>query len=99
MTDKLTAAQLRDLAAMFDEASKNTIEAAHGAVSIMRAILRDEAARREAEGQSECAHETTVRGGAIWTICKDCGAKWADDEKPDAPPPPADDLLGQLYWS
>ena len=27
-----------------------------------------------------CHHETLVRGGAIWTICQDCGAKWADDE-------------------
>lgn len=27
-----------------------------------------------------CLHETTHRGGAIWEICEDCGAKWADDE-------------------
>jgi ribosomal protein L37AE/L43A len=27
-----------------------------------------------------CLHETTYRGGAIWTICEDCGRKWADDE-------------------
>lgn len=27
-----------------------------------------------------CLHETTHRGGAIWTICDDCGAKWADDQ-------------------
>ena len=26
-----------------------------------------------------CQHEQTHRGGAIWTICDDCGAKWADD--------------------
>lgn len=26
-----------------------------------------------------CHHETTHRGGAIWTICDDCGTKWADD--------------------
>ena len=26
-----------------------------------------------------CTHETTHRGGAIWEICDDCGAKWADD--------------------
>ena len=25
-------------------------------------------------------HENTHRGGAIWTICDDCGQKWADDE-------------------
>jgi len=27
-----------------------------------------------------CTHEETHRGGAIWTICDGCGAKWADDE-------------------
>jgi hypothetical protein len=27
-----------------------------------------------------CVHETTKRGGSIWTICEDCGRKWADDE-------------------
>lgn len=27
-----------------------------------------------------CAHETTHRGVAIWTICDDCGAKWADEK-------------------
>lgn len=27
-----------------------------------------------------CAHDNTHRGGAIWEICDDCGAKWADDE-------------------
>ena len=26
-----------------------------------------------------CAHEDTYRGGAIWTICRDCDRKWADD--------------------
>lgn len=26
-----------------------------------------------------CQHENTHRGGAIWEICDDCGAKWADD--------------------
>jgi ribosomal protein L37AE/L43A len=27
-----------------------------------------------------CLHEEIYRGGAIWEICRDCGAKWADDE-------------------
>jgi len=27
-----------------------------------------------------CLHEETHRGGAIWEICDQCGAKWADDE-------------------
>jgi len=26
-----------------------------------------------------CTHEETYRGGSIWTICKDCDRKWADD--------------------
>lgn len=30
--------------------------------------------------RNECSHEETHRGGAIWTICDDCGRKWADDE-------------------
>lgn len=29
---------------------------------------------------NECPHEDTYRGGAIWTICRDCDRKWADDE-------------------
>ena len=27
-----------------------------------------------------CEHTETYRGGAIWEICRQCGAKWADDE-------------------
>lgn len=27
-----------------------------------------------------CRHEETHRGGTIWTICDQCGQKWADDE-------------------
>ena len=27
-----------------------------------------------------CSHDETHRGGAIWEICDQCGAKWADDE-------------------
>lgn len=30
--------------------------------------------------RNECHHVTTHRAGAIWTICDDCGRKWADDE-------------------
>jgi len=33
-----------------------------------------------------CDHAYTHRGGAIWTICDDCGKRWADDKggfKPD----------------
>lgn len=27
-----------------------------------------------------CTHEDTYRGGVLWTICRNCHAKWADDE-------------------
>lgn len=30
--------------------------------------------------RNTCLHEETYRGGAIWEICHQCGAKWADDE-------------------
>lgn len=29
--------------------------------------------------RNACHHENTHRGGVIWTICDDCGRKWADD--------------------
>ncbi|MHB8284374.1 MAG: hypothetical protein ACYDD1_06830 [Caulobacteraceae bacterium] len=37
-----------------------------------------------------CLHEDLKRGGVLWTICGQCGRKWADDEggfTPDAEPP------------
>jgi hypothetical protein len=30
--------------------------------------------------RNTCQHEDTYRGGAIWEICRECGAKWADDD-------------------
>lgn len=27
-----------------------------------------------------CRHEETHRGGYLWTICDQCGCKWADDQ-------------------
>jgi len=30
--------------------------------------------------RSVCHHDSTHRGGSIWTFCDDCGAQWADDE-------------------
>ena len=29
--------------------------------------------------RNTCLHENTYRGGSIWEICEDCGARWADD--------------------
>ena len=40
--------------------------------------------------RNECLHEDTYRGGTIWTICRFCGRKWADDQggfQPYEPPP------------
>ena len=37
-----------------------------------------------------CPHSVIERGGVIWTFCRHCGEKWADDEggfKPDVVPP------------
>jgi hypothetical protein len=30
--------------------------------------------------RNTCQHENTHRGGYLWEICDECGAKWADDE-------------------
>lgn len=30
--------------------------------------------------KNTCTHEETHRGGFLWEICDQCGAKWADDE-------------------
>lgn len=41
--------------------------------------------------RNACRHENVYRGGVIWTICPDCGHKWADDEggfQPYEEPPP-----------
>ena len=38
------------------------------------------ALRRFLAAYKPCTHETVHRGGAIWTICEDCGKQWADDE-------------------
>lgn len=39
--------------------------------------LRDLLARDQ---RNTCRHEETHRGGVLWTICDQCGLKWADDE-------------------
>lgn len=40
--------------------------------------------------KNTCTHDETYRGGSIWTICHECGMKWADDKggfKPYEDPP------------
>ncbi len=43
--------------------------------------LREALAALEAYASGQiCMHEDTHRGGTLWEICNQCGAKWADDE-------------------
>jgi hypothetical protein len=30
--------------------------------------------------KNTCTHEETYRGGAVWTVCAICDAKWSDDD-------------------
>ena len=30
--------------------------------------------------RNTCVHDETHRGGTLWEICDQCGAKWADDQ-------------------
>jgi len=50
---------------------------------------------REVE-KHQCAHEETIRGGSIWTICTQCDRKWADDEG-GFQPDPENKVLKQAY--
>lgn len=52
-SDRLTPAQLRDLAEIFDSAVPGVTGHAYGALSTMRAICNSEAARREAEAKPQ----------------------------------------------
>lgn len=47
-----------------------------------------------------CQHDNLKRGGVQWTICEDCGRKWADDQggfKPYVDPQPV--AAARLYLS
>lgn len=41
--------------------------------TVMRNLLSE-------HDKNVCMHEETHRGGFLWTICDQCGRKWADDE-------------------
>jgi hypothetical protein len=79
-------------------ANDDTYTRAARAESALAASLAREARMREAltgllnhVDLNTCEHEETKRGGAIWTICCNCGQQWADDEggfKPYTDPPP-----------
>lgn len=46
-----------------------------------------------------CTHDETHRGGGIWTICDECGMKWADDRGGFVPykDPPAVEQARSLF--
>lgn len=56
---------------------------------LQQALEALEALMRRDTGNT-CQHENTHRGGGIWEICDECGAKWADDRggKPKWEDPP-----------
>lgn len=48
--------------------------------------------------KEQCIHEDTYRGGTIWTICRACGQKWADDEGGFKPHVAPDLVLQAEEW-
>jgi len=64
-----------------------------GAEAIIRALL-------DHVDRDTCQHDNLKRGGVQWTICEDCGRKWADDQggfKPYVDPQPV--AAARLYLS
>jgi hypothetical protein len=60
------------------------ITAKHPTRQYLYALL-SEVCAQPAAAPSDCHHDDTVRQGAIWTACQQCGKRWADDEaKPAA---------------
>lgn len=53
------------------------VRSANNSEANLRNALKDMV--RYAE-KNICTHDSTHRGGVIWTICDDCGAEWADDK-------------------
>jgi hypothetical protein len=60
-----------EAASMLAQAAQTEADVA-GLVKALKAML----GRVE---NNQCRHEATHRGGAMWTICDDCGEEWADD--------------------
>lgn len=65
-----------DLQRLIAERTPQTAPAAV-AVPDAAAIIRNLVDHIE---RNTCEHHETYRGGAIWEVCSDCGAKWADDQ-------------------
>jgi hypothetical protein len=74
---------IRSVAAERDalKAKAFRVAVAYDALNTKNAQLRDALKNllNYAE-RNECHHENTHRGGVIWTICDECGMKWADDK-------------------
>lgn len=51
-----------------------------GTKTLAEALVDALEALLERDEQNTCRHENTHRGGAIWEICDDCGAQWADGQ-------------------
>ena len=77
----------RDALRSLDDSLLTEFNKLHVECDALRAALQALLAR---DKQQTCQHETTFRGGVIWEICEDCGARWADDEggKPKWTDPP-----------
>ncbi len=77
-TDSIWSSRENALAVRAIDAAENAL----GALTPAAAQPSLEKALRELldhVDRNTCTHEQTSRGGAIWTICDDCGMKWADD--------------------
>jgi ribosomal protein L37AE/L43A len=72
---------LRTLAAARAEPAGGRVDEREALANLVRYVERN-----------ECQHESTHRGGSIWTICDDCGRKWADDRGGFKPYEPAPEL-------
>lgn len=77
-----TCQQQIDRAEDLQSALDRAEERERGLRDALQALLRRD--------QRNCQHEETERGGVLWEICTQCGAKWADDDggKPEWQDPP-----------
>lgn len=83
---------------VFDEDENCTVLAPLDSEEMMNIAYIALAATEHAATQpADCLHDDTVRQGAIWTACNQCGKRWADDEAPQATQPAGDDeAIGTL---
>ena len=83
MTDilkRLNFMFIRFAAETNDDASIRRVQTAKDAAEEIKTLREALKGLLQYATLNECFHENTHRGGIIWTICDDCGKKWADDE-------------------